>query len=173
MPGGKDGLQELFKVVLALGDGVARNTIARLLEGEYPDEPSSPEEEEVRARYDKVKGSAVNPVLREGNSDRRAPKAVKEYARKNPHAMGTWSAASKTHVASMQGGDFFSNEKSVTVEEDTEVRIEFVAADGTVTDRAGGFVLSGAVDSRLEITAGAPGSAATSELIMADRSRVR
>ena len=84
-------------------------------------------------RYDKVKGSAVNPVLREGNSDRRAPKAVKEYARKNPHSMGAWSPDSKTSVATMGAQDFFSNEKSVTVPAATEVKIKFIGADGTAT----------------------------------------
>ncbi len=99
----------------------------------YPDEATTGEEKDIKSRYDKVKGSAVNPVLREGNSDRRAPKAVKEYARQNPHSMGAWSADSKTRVAQMSGDDFFSNEKSITVEEATDVKIEFVAADGTVT----------------------------------------
>ena len=99
----------------------------------YPDAATTAEEKDIKSRYDKVKGSAVNPVLREGNSDRRAPKAVKEYARQNPHSMGAWTAASKTRVATMGGDDFFSNEKSVTVEEATEVAIEFVAADGTTT----------------------------------------
>src|SRR6202000_2995462 len=82
--------------------------------------------------YDSVKGSAVNPVLREGNSDRRAPKAVKEYAREHPHSMGAWSADSKTRVSTMGQDDFFSNEKSVTVAAATEVKIEFVGADGQV-----------------------------------------
>ena len=100
---------------------------------DYPDEPKSDAEKEIKARYDKIKGSAVNPVLREGNSDRRAPKAVKEYARNNPHSMGAWSGASKTDVATMGKNDFFSNEKSVTVPEATNARIEFVAADGKVT----------------------------------------
>ena len=100
---------------------------------DYPDEPKSDTEKEIKARYDKIKGSAVNPVLREGNSDRRAPKAVKEYARNNPHSMGAWSGASKTDVVTMGKNDFFSNEKSVTVPEATNARIEFVAADGKVT----------------------------------------
>ena len=100
---------------------------------DYPDEPASDDERDARARYDKIKGSAVNPVLREGNSDRRAPRAVKEYARKNPHSMGAWSADSKTHVAHMQTDDFCANEKSVTVECDGAVRIELVADDGGVT----------------------------------------
>ena len=99
----------------------------------YPDEPSNDEEKDIKARYDKVKGSAVNPVLREGNSDRRAPKAVKEYARNNPHSMGIWSADSKTRIASMGENDFRSNEKSVTVEKATDVRIELVGTDGSTT----------------------------------------
>ena len=82
---------------------------------DYPAEPANEEEKTVKAKYDAIKGSAVNPVLREGNSDRRAPKAVKEYAKKNPHRMGAWSNSSKTHVATMGENDFFSNEKSVTV----------------------------------------------------------
>ncbi|HEY5954070.1 MAG TPA: NADP-dependent isocitrate dehydrogenase [Terrimicrobiaceae bacterium] len=100
---------------------------------DYPEEPKNDEEKEIKARYDKIKGSAVNPVLREGNSDRRAPKAVKQYARDNPHSMGAWSGESKTDVATMGENDFFSNEKSVTVPEATTVKIEFVAADGKVT----------------------------------------
>ena len=85
---------------------------------DYPEDPKNEKEEQVKAIYDRVKGSAVNPVLREGNSDRRAPKAVKNYARKNPHKMGAWTSDSKTHVASMSGGDFKSNEKSVTISND-------------------------------------------------------
>lgn len=100
---------------------------------EYPDDPENPEQEDIRARYDRIKGSAVNPVLREGNSDRRAPKAVKQYARNNPHSMGQWSSDSKTHVATMSEGDFRSNELSVTVAEKNELRIELVAEDGTAT----------------------------------------
>ncbi len=100
---------------------------------DYPADPKTPEEKEARSRYDKIKGSAVNPVLREGNSDRRAPKAVKEYARKNPHSMGKWSPDSKTNVAHMAANDFFGNEKSVTVSEAGPVKIEFVAKDGSVT----------------------------------------
>ncbi len=99
----------------------------------FPAEPKTDAEKEIRARYDKIKGSAVNPVLREGNSDRRAPKAVKEYARKNPHSMGAWSADSKTVVGTMGQHDFYSNEKSVTVAEATTVKIEFIAADGTTS----------------------------------------
>ena len=92
-----------------------------------------PNYEDAEERYGKIKGSAVNPVLREGNSDRRAPKAVKNYAKANPHRMGAWSKDSKTHVATMTAGDFFSNEKSVTVEEATDVKIVHTAADGTET----------------------------------------
>jgi isocitrate dehydrogenase len=99
---------------------------------DYPEEPSNDEEREIQARYDKVKGSAVNPVLREGNSDRRAPRAVKEYARRNPHRMGTWPESSKTHVSTMESGDFRHNEKSVTVAEATRVRIEHVDTEGVV-----------------------------------------
>jgi isocitrate dehydrogenase len=101
---------------------------------DFPENPSTAEEKETRTRYAKVMGSAVNPVLREGNSDRRAPRAVKEYARKHPHSMGAWSKDSKTNVGTMAGqGDFFSNEKSVTVAQATDVKIELVAADGSVT----------------------------------------
>jgi len=100
---------------------------------DYSDNPQTDAEKEIRSRYDKIKGSAVNPVLREGNSDRRAPKAVKEYARQHPHSMGAWSPESKTSVGTMDKEDFFSNEKSVTVPAATEVKIEFVGADGTVT----------------------------------------
>jgi len=99
----------------------------------YPEDPQSDAEKAIKERYDKVKGSAVNPVLREGNSDRRAPKAVKAYARANPHSMGAWSADSKTRVATMGADDFRSSEQSVTVSEPTTVRIEHVAADGSVT----------------------------------------
>ena len=97
---------------------------------EYPDEPKNDEERDIQARYDRVKGSAVNPVLREGNSDRRAPESVKAYARKNPHKMGAWSADSKSHVAHMEHGDFYGSEQSVTVPEACEVKIEFAGADG-------------------------------------------
>jgi isocitrate dehydrogenase len=99
----------------------------------YPDAPKNDEDKEVKLRYDKIKGSAVNPVLREGNSDRRAPKAVKNYAKVNPHSMGVWSADSKSHVATMQSGDFYHNEKSVCVEKATDVKIELFIPDGTVT----------------------------------------
>ena len=100
---------------------------------DFPENPQTGEEKEVRAKYAKVMGSAVNPVLREGNSDRRAPKAVKEYAKKHPHSMGQWTKHSKTKVASMAEGDFFGNEKSVTVAEATAVRVEHVGPDGKVT----------------------------------------
>jgi isocitrate dehydrogenase len=100
---------------------------------EYPDEPKTPQDEDVKARYDKVKGSAVNPVLREGNSDRRAPASVKNYARKHPHRMGAWSPESKTHVAHMDGGDFYGNEKSVTIQKAGSLKIELVGADGSTT----------------------------------------
>lgn len=98
---------------------------------DYPDEPKNKKEHEIRSRYDGIKGSAVNPVLREGNSDRRAPRAVKNYARKNPHPMGTWSSDSKTHVATMKHGDFKSNEKSLTMGHATDVTIELLKHDGT------------------------------------------
>jgi isocitrate dehydrogenase len=100
---------------------------------DYPEEPSTDEEREIQERYAGVKGSAVNPVLREGNSDRRAPAAVKQYARKHPHSMGEWSADSKSHVSTMSQGDFRSTERSVTVAEPDDVRIEHVGADDEVT----------------------------------------
>ena len=99
----------------------------------YPEEPQNDKEADIKARYDKIKGSAVNPVLREGNSDRRAPSAVKEYAKKNPHRMGAWQADSQSYVASMSDGDFFGSEQSVTVSEATDVRIEHVGSDGNTT----------------------------------------
>ncbi|WP_428236935.1 NADP-dependent isocitrate dehydrogenase [Gracilimonas sp.] len=99
---------------------------------DYPEEPQTEEEKKIQKRYDVVKGSAVNPVLREGNSDRRAPKPVKEYARNNPHSMGEWSSDSKSHVATMDDHDFAHSEKSVTVPDADDVRIEFVDTDGTV-----------------------------------------
>ena len=99
----------------------------------YPEEPKSDEEAAIKATYDKIKGSAVNPVLREGNSDRRAPASVKAYARKNPHSMGAWAADSQSYVASMADGDFFGSELSTTVENATDVRIEHVAENGDVT----------------------------------------
>ncbi|MBD0833562.1 NADP-dependent isocitrate dehydrogenase [Aestuariibaculum sediminum] len=96
----------------------------------YPDEPANDAEKDVKARYDKVKGSAVNPVLREGNSDRRAPKAVKNYAKNNPHSMGVWTKDSKTHVATMQSGDFAHNEKSLTSPEATSIKIVHTDTNG-------------------------------------------
>jgi len=104
---------------------------------DYPDNAKTDEEKAIKSKYAKVLGSAVNPVLREGNSDRRAPKAVKNYAKANPHPMGAWSAASKTRVASMSEGDFYGSEKSVTVENATQFKIEFVGADGAVTELKG------------------------------------
>lgn len=100
-----------------------------------------PNYEDAEERYAKLKGSAVNPVLREGNSDRRAPKAVKAYAKANPHRMGAWSADSKTHVSTMGENDFFSNEKSITIDEPTEAKIEFTSASGTVTTLKSGIPL--------------------------------
>jgi isocitrate dehydrogenase len=115
----KDAIEELQGKGYALPD--------------YPDDPQTDEEREVRARYDRVKGSAVNPVLREGNSDRRAPASVKEYARTHPHSMGAWSPDSKTNVAHMTADDFRSNEQSVVVDADTSLRIELVGDDGATT----------------------------------------
>ncbi|MCG3765453.1 NADP-dependent isocitrate dehydrogenase [Vibrio cincinnatiensis] len=97
---------------------------------DYPAEPSTYEQEAIKATYDKIKGSAVNPVLREGNSDRRAPTSVKNYAKKNPHSMGAWSKASKSHVASMEEKDFFGTEQSLTMKGATEISIEFLGLDG-------------------------------------------
>ena len=97
----------------------------------YPDEPSNDEEKSIKATYDKIKGSAVNPVLREGNSDRRAPKPVKAYAKQNPHSMGKWSSDSKSHVSTMEAGDFAHNEKSVTIDAEGTVKIQLVDANGT------------------------------------------
>ena len=108
---------------------------------DYPEEPKTDEERAIARRYGKVKGSAVNPVLREGNSDRRAPHAVKEYARANPHPMGAWTSESKTHVSTMSAGDFFHNEKSITLPAATTVRIEHVAADGATTVLKDGLAL--------------------------------
>jgi len=97
----------------------------------FPEDPKTSEEKEIKARYAKVLGSAVNPVLREGNSDRRAPKPVKQYAKNNPHSMGAWSSESKSHVATMSSGDFRSNEKSVTIENATTINIVHTASNGT------------------------------------------
>ncbi|MCL4157048.1 UNVERIFIED_CONTAM: hypothetical protein GTU68_029313, partial [Idotea baltica] len=107
----------------------------------YPETPKNDTEKEIRSRYDKVKGSAVNPVLREGNSDRRAPKAVKNYAKKNPHSMGAWSSDSKTHVATMTEGDFAHNEKSVTISDATSIKIEHTDNKGTTTILKDSFAL--------------------------------
>ncbi len=112
---------------------------------DYPDEPSTDEEKAVKAAYDKVKGSAVNPVLREGNSDRRAPNAVKAYAKKNPHSMGAWSPDSKKRVATMAEGDFRANEKSVTLNKAGNVRIELVTNDGVTVLKEKTPVLEGEV----------------------------
>ncbi|MCL7462000.1 NADP-dependent isocitrate dehydrogenase [Pseudomonas sp. NW5] len=100
---------------------------------DYPENPANDTEKDIKARYDRVKGSAVNPVLREGNSDRRAPLSVKNYARKNPHKMGAWSADSQSHIAFMTQGDFYGSEKAVTVAADGSVKIELIAADGNST----------------------------------------
>ena len=99
----------------------------------YMEDPKTAEEKEIQKKYNTVKGSAVNPVLREGNSDRRAPKAVKNYAKKNPHSMGAWAKDSITHVATMGENDFASNEKSVTMASAGDVKIEFIAKNGTTT----------------------------------------
>ena len=100
---------------------------------DYPDDPTNDVEKEIKSRYDRIKGSAVNPVLREGNSDRRAPRAVKNYAKQNPHSMGAWNPKSKTHVATMNHGDFKSNEKSITLSSPTNVKIELKSKDGSTT----------------------------------------
>ncbi len=113
----KEAISELQKKGYALPD--------------YPDSPSNEKEQDIKSRYDKIKGSAVNPVLREGNSDRRAPRAVKNYAKQNPHSMGAWSADSKTHVATMGKGDFKSNEKSLTTDAATKVKIVLKGQDGS------------------------------------------
>ena len=108
---------------------------------DYPEEPSNDDERDAKRRYDGVKGSAVNPVLREGNSDRRAPKAVKAYAQKHPHSMGAWSAASQSHVAHMDGGDFYGSEKSLTVTDATDVRLVYKGTDGAERELKGAFPL--------------------------------
>lgn len=124
---------------------------------DYPDDPKTDAEKEIKVRYGKVSGSAVNPVLREGNSDRRAALSVKNYARKNPHKMGAWSPDSKTHVAYMNGGDFYGTEKSTTVTEAGAVKIEFVAQDGKTTvlkektTLKAGEIIDAAVMSRREL----------------------
>ncbi|RCS29358.1 NADP-dependent isocitrate dehydrogenase [Rhodanobacter denitrificans] len=126
---------------------------------DYPDEPKDDREKDVRARYDRVKGSAVNPVLREGNSDRRAPASVKNYARKHPHKMGAWSHDSKTHVAHMDGGDFYGSEQSAVVGQPTAVRIEWFGKDGSSkvlkekTALKAGEIIDAAVMSRRALAA--------------------
>jgi len=137
---------------------------------DYAENPATEAEKEARARYDKIKGSAVNPVLREGNSDRRAPKAVKDYARKHPHKMGAWSPDSKTTVGTMGGnGDFFSHEKSVTLDEAGVVRIELVAEDGTAqvlkesTPLLPGEILDATFLSRSELISFLSGQLATAK----------
>ena len=97
---------------------------------DYPEDPKSDEDKAIRARYAKCIGSAVNPVLREGNSDRRAPKAVKEYARKNPHSMAEWSQASRSHVSHMHSGDFYHGEKSITLDRSRDVKMELITKSG-------------------------------------------
>ncbi len=146
----KDALKELGELVLKDGTNIIKlpnisastpqlkAAIKELQEKGYaipdfPDNPSNDKEKEIRSIYDKIKGSAVNPVLREGNSDRRAPKPVKEYARKNPHSMGKWSSVSKSHVSHMLDGDFVSNEKSVTFKNEGSVTIELNGKDGSKT----------------------------------------
>jgi len=100
---------------------------------DYPDEPKTDAEKEIKSRYDKIKGSAVNPILREGNSDRRAPKAVKNYAKKHPHSMGAWDGNSKTHVATMASGDFYANEKSITFQKEDSLTIKHTNTEGKST----------------------------------------
>jgi isocitrate dehydrogenase len=112
---------------------------------DYPDDPDGDAERDIKARYDTTMGSAVNPVLREGNSDRRAPRAVKEYAKSHPHSMGAWSPDSKTHVSTMGHDDFFSNEQSITIPADDDLRIELVTADGTLVLKPSVKVLAGEV----------------------------
>ncbi len=109
---------------------------------EYPEEPQSDAERDIKERYDRVKGSAVNPVLREGNSDRRATKAVKDYARKHPHSMGEWSADSKTHVAHMSDGDFYASEVSATMSQDDQLSVVFHAANGGTQTLASNVAVS-------------------------------
>ena len=108
---------------------------------DYPEEPATEEEKAIKGRYDKIKGSAVNPVLREGNSDRRAPKAVKNYARKHPHSMGAWTSESQAHVSSMPEGDFYGSEVSTTVAAATSADIVFTSASGEKTTLKSGIAL--------------------------------
>ena len=125
-------LPNISASVPQMKDAIAELQAAGYAVPDYPDDPADEAEREVRERYDRVKGSAVNPVLREGNSDRRAPRAVKEYARQYPHSMGAWSGSSATHVATMSDGDFRSNEQSVTVVAAGSLSIEHVDGDGNV-----------------------------------------
>ena len=112
----------------------------------YPDSPSNDSENDIKSRYDKIKGSAVNPVLREGNADRRAPKPVKEYAQKNPHSMGAWVNDSKTHVSHMENGDFVSNEKSLTLDKASVVKIELTDTNGNISTLKDGIpILAGEI----------------------------
>ncbi len=135
----------------------------------YPDEPRTDDERDARARYDKVKGSAVNPVLREGNSDRRAPASVKGYARKHPHSMGAWSSDSRTQVATMDADDFRHNERSAVVEADGSLRIEHVGGDGSTTVLKESVpVLAGDV-----VDATAMGAAALREFLTAQVARAK
>jgi isocitrate dehydrogenase len=108
---------------------------------DYPEEPTDAEQQDIKIRYDRIKGSAVNPVLREGNSDRRAPPSVKAYARQNPHSMGQWSPDSRSHVAHMDSGDFYGSEQSIIVPGDTDANIQFIATDGTETVLRPGIAL--------------------------------
>ncbi|MBX2858739.1 MAG: NADP-dependent isocitrate dehydrogenase [Cellvibrionaceae bacterium] len=108
---------------------------------DYPEEAADDKQKDIKARYNKIKGSAVNPVLREGNSDRRAPASVKQYAKNNPHSMGSWESNSKTHVASMDAGDFFANEKSVTLAQACDVSVELHTSQGQVTALKSGIAL--------------------------------
>ena len=153
-----DSLEELGKLVLEPSANVIKTpnisasipqikaAISELQEKgfalpEFPDDPQTDEEKKIRAAYETVKGSNVNPVLREGNSDRRAPAAVKNYARKNPHSMGEWLPTSKSHVSTMNGGDFRSSERSMTLADDCSVRIEFTDANGNKSVKKSGLKL--------------------------------
>ena len=138
LPNISASIPQLKKTIAELqGDGFAIPN--------YPDDPSNDEEKSIKAAYDKIKGSAVNPVLREGNSDRRAPKPVKAYARQNPHRMGKWSADSASHVSTMGAGDFASNEKSVTIAQAGNVKIQLVSAGGTTVLKEAVPVLEGEI----------------------------
>lgn len=140
---------------------------------DYPDEPTSAQEQDVRARYDKVKGSAVNPVLREGNSDRRAPASVKAYARSHPHSMGAWSASSKTSVATMTEGDFRSNEQSVTIAKPGSLRVELVTDGGeTIVLKDSIAVLAGEVVDATTMSARALDAFLASQVIAAQEQGV-